>query len=594
MTEKLYQAPEVSRLDIIVEGIRQYVDPERPASEEMLVAARLSGHLAASLPSVGVSEADVVMAGLAYHAVLQGQACHIFASNRPSPPRVSASFIGDELSATTPIVLRKSLGALPMVYLRRMDTLEARLAERLRSLAQPRALPWPMQDIQASLSEKILSNAKQFAAVQKLARTRLVIVTGGPGSGKTFLLSSLLEVAVKYGGIKKDNIKLAAPTGRAARRMGESLLKPWKVEYDLETGMAKGDAVQPQTIHSLLRQDDAMDDLELLVIDEASMVDLMLFDKLIERITREGSRCTLVLIGDANQLPSVEVGSVLLDLCEAPALAEVKETLAGSQRSKVNPAIMDDAELVMASAPTAEQVQRVGILDTDVAIQELITLVCEDGPPFAQVRAYCLEEKLRLGRDVDPALLGPFSAIKAAAENGEPAKALAMADSVRVLCSQLRGPLGAETISRLVADRLGIKVSATSAGCGALLMVTRNHRSTGLANGDVGVVARSAPGAKEVLVYFKDRPRGYALSELPEFIPAFATTIHKSQGSEYALSIVVLSAVERKGFLNRQLVYTGITRAKYDYKVFASRAGLFQEACLSEVHRASGLTARLR
>ena len=592
MTDKTIQPVAVSKLDTIAEVIRQYIDLKAPISEEMRMASRLACHLGDSMPSAGLTDDDLVMAGLAYHAVIQGQACHIFESKKPAK-NLTASFIGDEKSVTTPIVLRDSLGSLPMVYLRRMDTLEARLADKLRALAQPRELAWSLSEIKNSLPKEILTNERQLAAVQKLSQSRLVIVTGGPGTGKTFLLSSLLDVAVKHGGIKKDNIKLAAPTGRAARRMGESLRQPWKVDYDQDTGMAKGDAVQPQTIHSLLRQDDAMDDLELLVVDEASMVDMMLFDKLIERITRADSRCSLVLIGDANQLPSVEVGSVLLDLCEAKALAEVKETLMGSQRSKVNPSIMDDAGLVMAEAPTAELVQSVGILDSDDAIKNLVSLVCEEGPHFDKVRDYCLKEKEVFKRDVDPALIGSFAAIKAAAESGEPAKALAMSDSVRVLCSQLRGPLGSETISRLVADRLGIKVSATSAGCGALLMITRNHRSTGLANGDVGVVARSAPGSKEVLVYFKDRPRGYALSELPEFIPAFATTIHKSQGSEYALSVSVLSEVERKGFLNKQLVYTAITRARYDYKVFASKAGVFEAACKMPVLRASGLAARL-
>jgi exodeoxyribonuclease V alpha subunit len=254
---------------------------------------------------------------------------------------------------------------------------------------------------------------------------------------------------------------------------------------------------------------------------------------------------------------------------------------------------MDDAGMVMAEKPTTELIQSVGILDSEEAIKQLVSLVCEEGAHFDRVREYCQKEKKEFNRDVDPALIGSFASIKTAAENGEPAKALAMSDSIRVLCSQLRGPLGSETISRLVADRLGIKVTATSAGCGALLMITRNHRSTGLANGDVGVVARAAPGSKEILVYFKDRPRGYALSELPEFIPAFATTIHKSQGSEYALSVAVLSEVERKGFLNKQLVYTAITRARYDYKVYASKKGVFEDACKTPVLRASGLAARL-
>lgn len=581
-----------SRYDALAELIRHYVEHASQVSEEMRMAARLACHLGDSVSAAGFPDEDLLMAGLAYHAVIQGQACHIFKNKKPPTTR-TGSFIGDENSETTPIVLRDSLGLLPMVYLRRMDTLEARLANKLRALAQPRELAWSLSEIKNSLPEEILSNERQLSAVQKLSQSRLVIVTGGPGTGKTFLLSSLLDVAVKHGGIKKDNIKLAAPTGRAARRMGESLRQPWKVDYDQDTGMAKGDAVQPQTIHSLLRQDDAMDDLELLVVDEASMVDLMLFDKLIERITRDGSRCSLVLIGDADQLPSVEVGSVLLDLCESPALAGVKVTLFGSQRSRVNPAIMGNADLVMAGAPSASLIESVGILDSDESIKKLVSLVCEEGPFFDAARDYCRKEKEEFERDVDPSLIAPFSVIKGAAEDGDHAKALAMTDSVRVLCSQLRGPLGSETISRLIAERLGVKITATSAGCGALLMITRNHRSTGLANGDVGVVARSAKGSKDVLVYFKDRPRGYALSELPDFIPAFATTIHKSQGSEYALSVTVLSDVERKGFLNKQLVYTAITRARYDYNIFASKAGVFEAACKSPVFHASGLAARL-
>jgi len=587
------QTTDMSVLDKVADRLSKYIDSGAPPTEEMRMASRLAYQLGLSMYANALDEDDLVTAGLAYHAVIQGQACYIFENDKPLLVH-QKDFIGDEKSTDTPIVLRDSLGLSPMVYLRRMDTLEARLAEKLRALAQPREHPWPITDIEASLSAEIRGNTKQFSAVQKLAKTRLVIVTGGPGSGKTFLLSSLLDVATKHGGIKKDNIKLVAPTGRAARRIGESLLKPWKVDYDVETGMAKGDAVQPQTIHSLLLQDDAMDDLELLVIDEASMVDLMLFDKVMERITRDGSRCSLVLIGDANQLPSVEVGSVLLDLCEAKALEPVKETLIGSQRSKVNESIMRNAESVMNGKPSVELVQNVGILDSDESIKNLVNLVCQDGPHFEKVREYCLEEKTKFKPNVDPTLIGSFAEIQSAAANGDPAKALAMSDSVRVLCSQLRGPLGSETISSLIAERLGIKISKTSASCGALLMVTRNHRSTGLANGDVGVVARAAPNSKEVLVYFKDRPRGYALSELPEFMPAFATTIHKSQGSEYAFSVVVLSDVARKGFLNKQLIYTAITRAKYDFMIFASKKDTFETACSTPVLRASGLAARLR
>jgi hypothetical protein len=180
MIEKLNQTLDVARLDNVTEGIRLYVDVTRPVSEEMRMASRLAIHLGASMAAAGLSDDDLVMAGLAYHAVIQGQACHIFENEKP-PQALTGAFIGDEKSATTPIVLRDSLGSLPMVYLRRMDTLEARLAEKLRALAQPRELPWSLTEIENSLPKEILINKRQLAAVQKLSQSRLVIVTGGPG-----------------------------------------------------------------------------------------------------------------------------------------------------------------------------------------------------------------------------------------------------------------------------------------------------------------------------------------------------------------------------------------------------------------------------
>ena len=161
---------------------------------------------------------------------------------------------------------------------------------------------------------------------------------------------------------------------------------------------------------------------------------------------------------------------------------------------------------------------------------------------------------------------------------------MALVDDVRVLCSHVRGPLGAETLSRLIAEKLGIRVSPP--GSGSLIMVTRNdRRGTGLSNGDVGVMVGD-------LVYFRGYAAGFDLNRLPEYASAFATTIHKAQGSEYGHAVVVLGSSQREGFLNRQLIYTGITRARKQVTLVADRTD-FLAACAREVPRASGLKQRL-
>ena len=125
-------------------------------------------------------------------------------------------------------------------------------------------------------------------------------------------------------------------------------------------------------------------------------------------------------------------------------------------------------------------------------------------------------------------------------------------------------------------------------------MQTENNYDKDTYNGDIGLISTINREEQEVTIDFYGNKIVYDYDDLDQITLAYATTIHKSQGSEYALSVAVLSEVERKGFLNKQLVYTAITRARYDYKVFASKAGVFEAACKMPVLRASGLAARLR
>ena len=504
-----------------------------PHNQEATDARELARAL---LTALGLSEShpSFKWAERAYRAVLDGQSCSML--DKDESPVLDA-IVGTFDQAETPLVLR---GSAPdaLLYLRHMDELEAGLAKSVLQLAVKRDVPWSLASAKDIAAADGL-NPEQADALKRLAERSFMILTGGPGTGKTYTLNSLLKYAVKAGELSPAQIRLVAPTGRAARRIADGLA-------ELRKQPAFADLVEPQTIHSLLYEPEAFDGMQLLVVDESSMVDLMLFNEVIDKLP---AGCSLVLVGDPNQLPSVEVGSVLADLCESPALLPNKVQLLRQVRSKDAPEIMRFAESVLGGQG-----------------RETVDLVAPT--PEAVVAL----------------VLPAFTALRDKARAGDVEGTLALIDEVRVLCSHLRGPLGAETLSRLIASELGIR--ANPPGPGSLIMVTRNdRRGTGLSNGDVGVMVGD-------LIYFRGYAAGFDLNRLPEYASAFATTIHKAQGSEYGHAVVVLGSSQREGFLNRQLIYTGITRARKQVTLVADRTD-FLAACAREVPRASGLKQRL-
>jgi len=502
-----------------------------PIKQEETDARELASALISAL-GLPADHGSVKWAEIAYRAVLDGQSCAMLKTS----PDLDA-IVGTFDQKDTPLVLRGS-SAEPLLYLRHMDELEAGLAKSVLQLAVKRDAPWSLAAAK-DIAQADKLNEEQADALKRLSERSFMILTGGPGTGKTYTLNSLLKYAVAAGALSPAQIRLVAPTGRAARRIADGLA-------ELRKQPAFTDLVEPQTIHSLLDEPEAFDGMQLLVVDESSMVDLMLFNEVIEKLP---AGCSLVLVGDPDQLPSVEVGSVLADLCEAPALLPNKVQLIRQVRSKDAPEIMRFAESVL-GGQGRESVALVA--PTPEAVVELV--------------------------------LSAFAALRDKARAGDVEGTLALVDEVRVLCSHVRGPLGAETLSRLIADKLGIRFSPP--GAGSLIMVTRNdRRGTGLSNGDVGVMVGD-------LVYFRGYPAGFDLNRLPEFSSAFATTIHKAQGSEYGHAVVVLGSSQREGFLNRQLIYTGITRARRQVTLVADRAD-FLAACAREVPRASGLKQRL-
>ena len=474
----------------------------------------------------------------AYAAVLNGQSCACLDSKVISDDKIISR--GKDKVEITPLILQEFASG-NLLYLRHMNEMEENLATKIKEKALEIELEkqWKTEQINEIAKQDSL-NDEQREALYRIAKFNLVILTGGPGTGKTHTLKSLLRYSFVAGKISPSHIRLVAPTGRASRRISDGMQSLTNDEKFKELNMA-------QTLHSLLYEPEAFDDIKLLIIDESSMVDLMLFNKVIDKLPDD---CKLVLVGDPNQLPSVEVGSVLADLCEAYHLEKNKVKLIQQIRSKGNKFIMQVAEQVLA-----------GSQNINIKLYE---------PPDAQ--------------QIIKMAVAEYSDLVNLCEKGDHVEALKLVNKVRVLCSHVRGELGAETLSAEIAESFNIKLSPP--GDGALIMVTKNDRhGTGLSNGDVGVKVDGK-------VYFPNHVVGYNIDQLPGYSLAFATTIHKAQGSEYDLALIVLGSSLREDFLNRQLVYTSITRAKNDFKIFAETK-VFQDACAKGVLRASGLKDRL-
>lgn len=470
----------------------------------------------------------------AYAAVLNGQSCACLDSKVISDDKIISR--GKDKVEITPLILQEFASG-NLLYLRHMDEMEQNLATKIKVKAVELELDkqWKLEKIKKIADQDSL-NQEQREALDRVAKFNFIILTGGPGTGKTHTLKSIIKYSVEVGEISPTQIRLVAPTGRASRRISDGM--------DSLTEEIKLQLNKAQTIHSLLYEPEAFDDIKLLIIDESSMVDLMLFNDVIEKLPDD---CKLVLVGDPNQLPSVDVGSVLADLCEAPHLEKNKVKLFQQRRS--GKVIMQIAEQVLAGS------QNIGI-------------------ELSQPKP----------NDIVAQAVAQFSDLVKLCKKGDYTEALKIVNKVRVLCSHVRGELGAETLSAKIAENFDIKLNPP--GDGALIMVTKNDRhGTGLSNGDVGVKV-------DGLVYFQNHPAGYDISRLPGYTLAFATTIHKAQGSEYDHAFIVLGSSLREDFLNRQLLYTGITRAKTDLTIFAD-SKVFQDACAKGVLRASGLKDRL-
>ncbi|WP_374605815.1 exodeoxyribonuclease V subunit alpha [Thermomonas sp.] len=602
----LQQAGVLRTLDDALANTLRRLDPHTP--DDVLAAAALAS-LAIAHGHAGFDPASprhLVDADIAWpdaDAWMQQLAASRFVATPQS---------ADDESDTAPLVLESGL-----LYLRRYREYERRLAMQLHRIAShvvPDIGIEPIATLFASLFPDARDGDHQARAAALALRRALLLVTGGPGTGKTTTIARLLMLRIAqalHAGHAAPRIALAAPTGRAADRMADSLRRAVAQMAGLAIDAASLDALptQASTLHRLLgtipdsprfRHDhDHPLPFDIVVVDEASMVDLPLMCKLVDAVA-DGTQ--LILLGDPDQLPSVEAGDVLAAILSA---AGDGDALSMDDAAALRPLLADVPVDAEADGLRGHRVhlQRGWRQDESLDLAPLAQAVRNgDGAEaLSLLRGGALanvhfHENVEDPLQARPDLLGHFRAL---AMHTDPAQALQQANRLRLLTALREGPQGARGLNARIESALsGRRIGSPPAWFpGRLLLVTENSYRHDLFNGDVGICLAGADGTP--LAWFVDNGRGdgsngvraFHPAALPAHESAFAMTVHKAQGSEFDAVWLQLPRSDSR-VLSRELLYTGLTRARSALHV-AGSAEVIAAALSRHARRVSGLAWRL-
>ena len=438
-----------------------------------------------------------------------------------APEGLVQSAVEAELAAGTLVADR--VGETPCVFLAGLHQAERAIAARVGAIAAAR-LPWPAIDPERAIPwvarrVGLALAPSQVAAVRLALTSKVLVVTGGPGVGKTTLVNAILGIL----SVKGITIALCAPTGRAARRLRET------------TGL------DARTIHRLLEVDPATGgfrrgsenplDCDLLVVDEMSMVDVPLMHALVGAVP---DRAAVLLVGDIDQLPSVGPGQVLADLIGSAAVPVVRltEVFRQAARSRIirNAHRVNEGDLPDLGRPE----------DPDA---DFYFVPADDGAAAAERIRELVEIRIPRRFGLDPIR------------------------DIQVLCPMNRGAAGARSLNLTLQAALNpagerrVERFGWTFAPGDKVMQIENDYDKEVYNGDIGRVDDVDPELGELRARFDDRIVPYAFGELDALVPAYATTIHKSQGSEYP-AVVIPLVTEHFIMLQRNLLYTGLTRGR--------------------------------
>jgi len=419
-------------------------------------------------------------------------------------------------------VIADTVGEAACIFLAGLYRAEQVIAERILRLAVGK-LPWPHIDPEKALrwieQKTGLSLAEsQVAAIRLALFSKVLVITGGPGVGKTTIVNSILRILAAKG----VSLLLCAPTGRAAKRMTEA------------TGF------EAKTIHRLLEVDpkgggfkrniDNLLDCDLLVVDETSMVDVPLMQALMRAVP---DHAALLIVGDIDQLPSVGPGQVLADVIASGAVPVVRltEVFRQAAHSRI--------------ITSAHQINRGSIPDLSRPEGESDFYFVPADDPETAVPLIIELVKTRIPRHFG---LDPLR-------------------DVQVLCPMNRGGAGGRSLNIELQAALNpagerkIERFGWTFAPGDKIMQIENDYDKDVYNGDIGYIDDVDPNAGELTASFDGRTVTYGFGELDTLVPAYAATIHKSQGSEYP-AVVIPVLTQHYAMLQRNLLYTGVTRGK--------------------------------
>ena len=450
---------------------------------------------------------------------------------------------------------------------------------------------------------------QRIAALAAVAG-QVAVITGGPGTGKTFtvagILALLLEQAEKAG--KKINIVLCAPTGKAAARL-QSAISEGLQRLNCADGILNAMPAHAVTVHRLLgagRQGRSFIyneanhlTADAVVVDEASMVDLPLMASLMRALPAD---CRLILLGDRDQLAAVEPGSVLGDFCAPELVSAFSEDFVALARSVAAQNL--DAGATNAAAGFCDSVIELKMSRrfSEASGIAAISRAVKSGDQEALLAVFDHESE---GRDVVwRDLPSPKTFAAQLTEKIQPwlkklclcnsaAEALALLGEQGILCALRQGPWGVDTVNQLIEASLarhGLRPAGHEHYPGRPLLIRENNYHLDLFNGDIGVVQSVEQGNNGLRVFFPKADNGvrsFSLFRLPAYEPAFALTVHKSQGSEFKRVLLILPDMPSP-VLCRELIYTGLTRARESVEVWGSRQ-VFRQALVAQSNRQSGL-----
>lgn len=520
-----------------------------------------------------------------------------------------AALIGASATDHKPVILHEAGGRRYLYfqkYLRAELEFQHELTQRLAEKTARSPADWSAIVPEVLRTQPLKLDADQQRALGAALVNNLTIISGGPGTGKTSIVLTLLRCLVR-GGIAPARIALAAPTGRAAQRLSDALRTGLEHLPTPSPDDALG-ALTATTLHHLLayrptrhlfaRHRENPIPAEVVIVDEVSMVGLVLMSQLFQALA-PGAR--LILLGDKDQLPSVDAGAVLAHLVPDESAAQGVAPAGPLQNRVVLLRTNHRSQAQIRAA--AEAINR-----QDGSVVERLPPLPADGADRGG--CYLLEQKLKTAGElrgflqawIEQAyfrsrldgltLAEMLDTVEIGADvDRRHDRLLQLLDRFRLLTLVRDGPWGCDDINGFLEILVRPRLDAGSRGglfVGAPVLITRNDAASGLYNGDVGITLRQQGGGLRVLFSRQGGCVSFPAEALPAHELAFALTVHKAQGSEYANVMIVLPPTGGRRLLTKELTYTGITRAK-SLAVICAAKDVLQFAIGRKITRESGL-----